>query len=193
MSGAIEIITKSANDICIHTSLCILRPLSKKDITPQYIERLNDPNFNRYLEARHEVQTLDTVQAWVSSYNADPSRLLFGIFRNEEHIGNATIYAIDNQHKCMRVGISVGKKDFRSQGCGRLALMSLAKYGFEEMEMNRVEAGIYQHNLVAVNMFYKAGFHLEAVFKNRIIFEGEFIDMYLLVQLKEDFLKQANE
>ena len=116
-----------------------------------------------------------------------------GIFRNEEHIGNATIYAIDNQHKCMRVGISVVKKDFRSQGCGRLALMSLAKYGFEEMEMNRVEAGVYQHNLVTVNMCYKAGFHLEAVFKNRVIFEGEFIDMLLLVQLREDFLKQANE
>ena len=71
--------------------------------------------------------------------------------------------------------------------------MSFAKYGFEEMEMNRVEAGIYLHILFAVNMFYKAGFHLEAVFKKKVFFEGEFIDMLLLVQLREDFLKKANE
>ena len=75
----------------------------------------------------------------------------------------------------------------------KLSLFRNSKEGFEEMEMNRVEGGIYQHNLVAVNMFYKAGFHLEAVFKNRLIFEGEFIDMLLFVQLREDFLKQANK
>ena len=141
----IEIIAKSANEISIHTPLCILRSFSEKDITPQYIEWLNDPNFNRYLESRHQVQSFDTVRAWVNSYNADPSCLLFGIFKKGTHIGNATIYAIDKLHKCMRVGITIGTKDFRSQGCGRLALMALAKYGFEEMGMNRVEAGVYQY------------------------------------------------
>ena len=47
-----------------------LRPLEKADCTNLYVSWLNDPEVNRYLETRHTPQTLETVEAFVSTVNA---------------------------------------------------------------------------------------------------------------------------
>lgn len=170
-----------------------LSSFSESDITNQYIEWLNDPEVNRYLESRYKIQNRNTVESWVRSTNSDPTRCLIGIFRKKEHIGNITLYMIDSIHKCLRVGVTIGRKDFQRQGFGAKALYAAVKYIFEEMQYNRIEAGIYHGNVTSIKLFRKVGFRQEAIFKKRVYFEGKFIDMILFAYLREEFIKDLQE
>lgn len=59
----------------------ILRPLVPEDVHEAYIQGLNDPDVNRYLvTVRQQVQTAETVQAFVRANRDDPDAVLFGIW-----------------------------------------------------------------------------------------------------------------
>jgi|ETNmetMinimDraft_16_1059900.scaffolds.fasta_scaffold27762_2 RimJ/RimL family protein N-acetyltransferase len=170
-----------------------LSSFSESDITNQYIEWINDPEVNRYLESRHHVQNRNTVENWVRSTNSDPTRCLIGIFRKKEHLGNITLYMIDSVHKCLRIGITVGRKDLQKHGYGAKALYVVVKYIFEEMQFNRIEAGIYQGNDTSIKLFQKIGFRQEAVFRKRVYFEGKFVDMILFAYLRDEFIRDLQK
>lgn len=173
----------------LKTPRLVLRPLSESDVTREYVDWLNDPQINRFLESRFYKQTITTVKRWVRAANNDPSRRLWGIFIGGEHIGNVTLYMIEPIHRCLRVGISIGKKAFLRQGLAAEALQGAVKYVFQEMGYNRIEAGVYQQNVASIQLFKRAGFHEEARFRQRLFCDGAFMDMLLFVMLKRPVSK----
>lgn len=177
------------SEINIKTPRLILRSFGENDVTQRYVEWLNNKDTNRYLESRFQIQNIKSVKSWVSTTNADPTRFLLGIFKNTEHIGNITFYMIEHIHKTLRVGITIGCDSLRQQGYASEALKAALNYIFGEMLFDRVEAGIYQGNTSSVNLFCNVGFHHEATFKNRLHFEGAFIDMLLFVIFKNEYLE----
>ena len=67
-----------------------LRRLSPDDVTIDYVNWLNDPEVNQYLECRHNKHTLSSTKDYVSELSSeDSSQLLFGVFtsQGERHIG----------------------------------------------------------------------------------------------------------
>ena len=173
--------------IQLNTPRLQLKSFFESDVSEEYISWLNDPEINRYLESRFLLQTKETIQEWVRSTISSPTRMLLGIFSNQEHIGNVTFYMIEPIHKCLRVGITIGRRDLQGQGYGQEALNGVVRYVFETLKYNRIEAGIYSNNEASLKLFQKAGFYQEAVFKNRVYFENKMIDMFLFVYLKENY------
>lgn len=180
---------KFKQKISINTQRLHLRSFSESDVTQSYIDWLNDKMTNRFLESRYKIQDAVSVKEWVKSTNQDSTRCLVGIFKDNQHIGNLTFYEISPQHKCLRVGISIGQVNLRGQGLAAEALRSGLNYAFRDAGYNRVEAGIYEANKASITLFESVGFKQEAVFKKRIFFEGQFIDMLLYVVLRDDFLR----
>ena len=153
--------------IQLNTPRLQLKSFFESDVSEEYISWLNDPEINRYLESRFLLQTKETIQEWVRSTISSPTRMLLGIFSNQEHIGNVTFYMIEPIHKCLRVGITIGRRDLQGQGYGQEALNGVVRYVFETLKYNRIEAGIYSNNEASLKLFQKAGFYQEAVFKNQ--------------------------
>ncbi len=181
----------SVNDSKIHiqTSRLVLRTFTPEDITQNYIDWLNDPETNRYLECKYKIQDMDSLTQWVEAANQDPTRVLLGIFHEDLHIGNVTFYSMDSIHKCLRASIAVGRKSARGSRFSTEAFGAAIEYAFNYLQYNRVESGIYDGNIAAIKMCERVGFHIESRQKQRIFFEGKFIDMFLLVVIKSDFLK----
>lgn len=164
-----------------------LRSFFESDITDDYIKWLNDPEINRFLESRFQVQDFFTVKEWVHNHNPSKEKMLIGIFKDDIHIGNITFHKIDSVHKFVVIGICIGRKSFQGKGYATEALQAAVRYIFNEMKFNRIEAGIYHGNVTSIKLFRKVGFRQEAIFKKRVIFEGKYIDMLLFACLRSEF------
>lgn len=167
----------------IKTSRLVLRPFKASDVSLDYVEWLNDPEVNQYLESGGKIHSKETTIEWVNWTNNDSTRKLFGIFYQDKHIGNLTFYNIEKKHHCMRIGISIGKKLFWNQGFGVEALNSAVEFAFKTMGMHRIEAGVYEMNKNSQALFKKAGFYLESTMKDRVLFHNKYCDMLLFVKI----------
>lgn len=68
------------------------------------------------------------------------------------------------------------------------ALKEVIKFGFKDMNLNRIEALVYPENLASLEMLKKIGFIQEGLLKEYAFFNGAFEDLIMLSLLKRDFL-----
>ncbi|MFA6169580.1 MAG: GNAT family protein [Candidatus Margulisiibacteriota bacterium] len=165
-----------------------LKEFQVGDITADYVNWLNDPQVNRYLESRYVKQTKKTVEAFVRSFAGCDHKLLFGIYDRATglHVGNISFSDINLRHNYGVIGIAVGRKAFWGKGIGTEAIKLLAAYGFKKLKLQRIEAGIYANNPGSIAIFKKAGFKTEAVLRERYQFENKRIDGLIVGLLKKD-------
>src|SRR5215204_5317858 len=80
--------------------------------THEYVQWLNDPDVNRFLESRWSVQNRQSVAAFITAALADPKTLFLGIRSRalNRHIGNIKVGPIDRNHGLGEVGIMIGDR-----------------------------------------------------------------------------------
>ncbi|MBU1616872.1 MAG: GNAT family N-acetyltransferase [Candidatus Margulisbacteria bacterium] len=166
-----------------------LKEFQVGDITADYINWLNDPEVNQYLESRHVKQTKKTVEAYVRSFAGCDRKLLFGIFDRATglHVGNISFSDLNHRHGYGVIGIAVGRKAFWGKGIGTEAIELLVAYGFKILKLKRIEAGIYANNLGSIAIFKKAGFKIEAALRERYQLKNKRVDGLIVGFLKEDW------
>ena len=79
----------SKTNIRINGDRIYLRKVELSDVNQAYVNWLNDPEVNQYLETRYEVQTMDSVHKYVGKMIALDDELFLAIcFQdNDKHIG----------------------------------------------------------------------------------------------------------
>jgi len=173
----------------IETDQLILRNLREEDVTNEYVDWLNDPESNKYLEVRHRPQTLDTCKAFVSACNADPGSYLFGIYlkSTSKHIGNIKIGLINLVHKRGEVGLFIGDKQYWGKGYAVEVVRAITKYAFLELGIQRLEAGCYEANLASLQVFLKAGYVIEGFRRSHVFCVDKRLGCYMLGVLASEF------
>jgi len=114
---------------------------------------------------------------------------LFGIYDYKVHIGNVTLYMIDDMQKSLRIGITIGREGYSRRGYGVKALQMVVWYVFDFMEFVRIEVGIYKKNTPSRKLFRKLGFELQTVLPCRVVLNGRYIDLHLYQLVKEKYEK----
>jgi len=156
----------------------IIRDLLISDISDSYIDWLNDPAVNKYLEVRHIWQDNESVINYVKSFQNREDIMLLGIFIKEtnQHIGNITFSTINKLNDSGVIGIAIGNKNFWGFGYALEALRGVIKYAFKELNLHRLEAGISINNKASRKLFEKAGFIVEGIKKESGKFDNKYID-----------------
>ncbi len=170
------------------TARIVLRPLAAADVSQRYVQWLNDPHVNRYLESRLVVQTRETVEAFVRAMNASAHDLLLGMFTREaqRHIGNIRLGPIDEYHRRAPIGLLLGEKDAWGRGFGTEAVSAVADDAFGRLALEKLIAGCYAANLASLRLFHKAGFHEEARLRRHWRSGDEWTDGVLLVRFRPE-------
>lgn len=174
----------------IKTERLFFRPLIESDAVQAYADWLNDSNVNRYLETRHQVQTIESCRDFIRNCNEDPLSNLFGIFLKENgmHIGNAKLGNVNLHYARAELSLFIGEKLFRGKGLGKEVVQALTRYGFENLGLERVQAGCYQGNLQSLKIFLSAGYTVEGFFRNHVIDNGRPSGCFWLGILKNEFV-----
>lgn len=174
----------------IETERLFFRPLIESDAVQAYADWLNDSDVNRYLETRHEVQTVESCRVFIRNCNQDPLSHLFGIFlrKNGKHIGNAKLGNVNLYYARAELSLFIGEKSCRGKGLGKEIVRALTRYGFDSLGLERVQAGCYEKNWQSLGVFLNAGYTVEGFFRHHVIDNGRPSGCFWLGILKNELI-----
>ncbi len=165
-------------ELRLHGPRTLLRPLVASDATERYVDWLNDPVVNRFLEIRFRTHTIDSVRTYVNGELGDPFSVLFGIFLAEgsKHIGNIRLGPISPRHLHAVIGLVVGDKEQWGKGYASEVIDVVSVFAFRELGMEKLFAGVYAENQASLRAFLRAGFQQEGVVPRHFLLDGKRVD-----------------
>jgi [ribosomal protein S5]-alanine N-acetyltransferase len=166
-----------------------LKLLSVEDISGDYLSWMNDPDVTQFLEARWYSYTTERLKEYVNIVNKSQDNYLFGIFLDDKHIGNIKIGNV-NIHKCADLGLLIGSKSEWGRGYGTLAIQLATDYAFNELNLNKLIACVYEENIASYKAFIKSGYTEVGRYKRHVLYKGKYIDVILLEKLKQNLSHQ---
>jgi len=164
-----------------------LKLLNADDVTLVYFNWMQDANITKYLESRWRNYTLDDLKTYVTEINNSQTGFLFGIFQSEnaEHIGNVKIGGINQIHRYGDLGILIGNKKMWGKGYAVEAINLITQYGFNELNLNKLVAGIYKVNENSYKAFIKAGYKDVGILTRHNFCGGNYVDTILVEKVKD--------
>lgn len=152
-----------------------LRNLGASDVSPRYLSWMQDGELLRYMEARFQVHTSESLRSYIETVNQSSCELLLGIFLNDskEHIGNIKLGPISAQHRQAALGLLIGHREHWGRGYASEAIRGVTNHAFQSLGLNKLYAGCYASNEGSRKAFVKAGFHEEGRFRGHWLLDGK--------------------
>jgi ribosomal-protein-alanine N-acetyltransferase len=145
-----------------------------------YVDWLNDPQVNRFLESRFSRHDIASTCDFVEHCRKDPNTLFWGIRAHSmgaAHIGNIKLGPIDAHHGTGDVGILLGEPASWGQGFARAAIACVVDIARHELGLRKLTAGCYASNAGSVKAFTSAGFAVEGSRPAQFLLDGQSEDL----------------
>lgn len=170
-------------------SLIYLRPLERGDLNQRYLNWLNDPEVNLYLETSIFPTTLDDLEKFYGEVTGSRTQVIFAVVdkKSSEHIGNVKLGPISWVHRRASFGILIGDKKFWGQGVGLEATRLTVEYGFYRLNLRRIDLGVFAEHQSAVHCYEKVGFKIEGRFRQDLFQAGEYKDRLWMGLLRSEY------
>ncbi|MFC2107613.1 GNAT family N-acetyltransferase [Bacteroidota bacterium] len=169
-----------------------LRPWLEEDATALAIHANNKKIALNLRDGFPFPYTVEEAKKWLNMAIELNTAIYFAIDQNGEAIGSIGISPFQNVYRnTAEIGYWLSEKYWK-QGITSMAVKAMVKFGFENYELQRIQAGIYENNLPSMNVLKKCGFHLEAIHKKAVIKDGKIMDEHLYVILKNEYLKNKS-
>lgn len=119
----------------------------------------------------------------------DPNVLLFTICKNEddEPIGQTAFHRIDWIGRMAIFYIGIADKENWSKGYGSEATKMMIEYGFNTVNLNRMQLHVAVENEAAIKVYERTGFKIEGTLREAMYHEGHYSDFYVMGVLRKDW------
>ena len=176
----------------IETSRLVLRPFTAKDAEAMYRNWASDPEVTKFLSWPHykSVDTAHEILAvWTKQYH-DNTFYQWAIVLKEldEPIGSISVVNHDDRVDMAEIGFCIGK-NWWGQGIMTEAMKAIMDYLFEEVGVQRIEAGHDPNNPASGAVQRKCGLKYEGTFRRRIRSNQGITDVAWYAALKEEWKK----
>ena len=175
----------------------LLRPVKRADIE-YFLKWLNDPEVIQYLTPYWPLTEMSE-EKWIENLGVDRDKVVFMVEALEgssskpldaaqgTSIGYLALHNISAKDHNASFEIAIGEKDYWSSGYGTEAARLLVKYGFEQLNLHRINSGVYAFNERSLRMHRKVGFKEEGRQKEWIFKNGKFHDHVIFGILGDDW------
>jgi RimJ/RimL family protein N-acetyltransferase len=102
-------------------------------------------------------------------------------------IGKASLYGISWTDRKATLAIAIGDETDRGKGYGSEAIRLLLRYGFEELNLNRVSLWVFEYNRRAMRLYEKLGFKHEGRLRQDSFHQGRYWDNVQMAMLREEW------
>jgi len=103
-------------------------------------------------------------------------------------IGTCGFHNLKAEHSRTEIGYELGKP-FWKQGFMAEALAAVIPYGFEYLNLNRIEAFVNLGNSNSTNILTIMGFSLDGLLREYEFARGQFVDQYCYSLLKKEYCR----
>lgn len=153
---------------------------------------VNDPRVWSTLKFRGPRNAIHQ-REWIESLGKTRTEHTFGIVVRETDrlIGTAGLHGIDPFNRSATFGLCIGDAAFRGKGYGTEATRLAMRYGFQELNLNRIELSVFGHNWRAIRVYQKCGFVHEGCLRQAVYRHGQYQDEYKFAILREEWNRLA--
>lgn len=175
----------------LETHRLVLRKLTVRDAEDVY-EYSSDPEVPRFLTWNvHDSlkYTKKYLKFLVSKYKSG-EYLDWGIAlkKTGKIIGTCGFTSVDASNNKGEVGY-VLNREYWNQGYATEAVKRVLEYGFNELELNRLEARVMEGNQDSVRVLTKCNMVHEGTFKQELFVKGTYRNIMHFALCKEEYLK----
>lgn len=176
----------------IEGMLVNLRAREASDLDRMY-RWINDREVTRFLGMRYPI-SLAAEEAWVNNNVSAPGsygNVRFAIeTKDGVHIGTVNFHQTLPEDRRASLGIMIGEKEYWSKGYGTDAMRTLLRFGFEEMNLHRIELTVHAGNERALACYRKCGFVEEVRLRQHRYAQGAYHDTLWMGILREEWEAQ---
>jgi RimJ/RimL family protein N-acetyltransferase len=168
-------------------STTLLRKLEPEDAPNLYRFR-NDPEVARGLGGFSSGYSLQAIKEWIERRGRAPEDLVWAIADRESNacLGHAGLYRIDHRVRACEFAILIGDSSRWGKGLGKEVTSALVAYGFDELNMNRIELSVIASNTRATHLYEVLGFVQEGLRRQAQYRAGEYLDVILMAILRSE-------
>lgn len=147
---------------------------------PHVYRWINDPEVTEHLAARYPYSHAQE-REFLSSPPAYSNLFLTVVTKDEGRpIGNVSLRGASPESRSCNLGIMIGEKDCWGRGYGTDSMRTLCRFGFEMMNLHRIELDVFAENDRARHVYEKVGFVVEGRRRQAHFRGGRYSDIIVM-------------
>jgi len=166
-----------------------LRALERVDVERAYTW-VNDREVTQYLLMRYPMSRAQEEKYLAEAAEQGNSfadvRLAIET-KDGVHIGMCGLHRASPEDRHASLGIMVGDKSYWSNGYGSDAVMTLLRFACDQMNLNKVELGVFEFNTRAIACYRKCGFVEEGRRREHYFQDGRYWDVIDMSILRREY------
>jgi len=164
-----------------------IRLMEDRDV-PYKVKWINNPEIRHTLNFEYPISEIGT-RKWLNAIAGNPKRKDFIVCdkENNEPIGYGGFIGIDVKNGKAESYMGIGEKNLHGKGIGLEVRKILLDYAFQELNLNKVYAYVWEKNTPMVKLNEKVGFQIEGLLRQDILSHGQKRDRYIMGILKEEY------
>jgi RimJ/RimL family protein N-acetyltransferase len=162
------------------------------DDLDRYLAWINDQDVIRYLAAAavfpvSRAQEEEWIRQAVT--HTRPPEITYAIetIDDARHIGSVSLHDVRGNARKAGFGIMIGDKTRWDRGYGTDATLTILRFAFDELNLNRVWLEVHDDNARAIACYRKCGFREEGRLRQDRFSNGEYRDTMVMGVLREEF------
>ena len=152
----------------LETRRYLLRTLDENDATERYLSWMRDPEVMRYLHARFETHSLDSIRRYIAGHDNRTS-FLIGVFCKESglHVGNYSARC-NPHHKTVEQGVLIGDRAHWGRGAVLETRAAVLDFLFDVQGMEKVCGNVYADNVASLFNYKAQGWRHEGTLVSHV-------------------------
>jgi RimJ/RimL family protein N-acetyltransferase len=151
-----------------------------------------DSEFRRLLDDEPPcLWSAKKIQSWFEKDTEEqPEKSFFFLIRtlqDDRLIGFVGLWVDEWSRGEAEVGIGIGDRESWGKGFGTDAMQAILRYGFTELNLNRITLEVFDYNARAIRSYEKAGFTLEGRVRKALYRDGSRADFVFMGILREEW------
>lgn len=132
---------------------------------------------------------------WYKRAITDEKNKRFTVVEKESNspVGMVTLSGIDWHNRSATHGIKLHPLCPKGKGIGTDAVMTLMRYAFEQVNLNRLDGSWMSDNVASENLYIKCGWKVEGIKEKAIYRNGTYHDLKISGILREEYYENREK
>jgi len=166
----------------------VLRAIERGDL-PDLLSWSNDPDTQYGLGGWHFPSSAAVMDRWFEGLQKDDLNQRFAITLEGQLVGTANLVNINWKDRNAFHGMMLGGPATSGRGIGTDTVMSIMRYSFHELGLNRLDGSMIEYNEPSLKLYVgKCGWKVEGTMRRWYYRKGRYWDKLVVGVTAEDYL-----
>ena len=165
----------------------IMRAIERTDL-PALMSWANDPQIQYALGGWHFPSSSSVMDRWFESIQKDELNQRFAVTLDGLLVGTANLVSINWKDRNAFHGMLLGDPAIRGRGVGQDVVMTVMRYAFRELGLNRLDGSIIEDNEPSRKLYVvKCGWKVEGTMRKWYYRKGRYWDKLIVGVTAEEY------